>query len=227
MPTVVSRDAKRLREFHAEQGDVIFKPLDGMETVRASSRGAHGPCRPRGLAGYRVAHRQRRAHDPMAQRSTFLPAIREGDKRILLIGGSPVPHSLARVPMAGEESAAIWLCGWYPRQAQPLSERDQVIAHALAPVLWQRGLLLVGLDVIGDYLTEVNVTSPTCCREIHSADGLQCGRNVHRCTGARRGREQRIGAQACLQWRHGPSAEGPPQRGRSGTRPLNCAFKWP
>jgi len=104
----------------------------------------------------------------MAQQ--YIPAIREGDKRILLIGGSPVPHSLARVPMAGEVRGNLAAGG--TGKAQPLSERDHVIAHALAPVLWQRGLLLVGLDVIGDYLTEVNVTSPTCFQEITQQTGF-------------------------------------------------------
>jgi glutathione synthase len=164
VPTVVSRDAKRLREFHAEQGDVIFKPLDGMGGAGIFRVGPDGM----NLGAVIESLTDNGARTIMAQQ--YIPAIREGDKRILLIGGSPVPHSLARVPMAGEVRGNLAAGG--TGKAQPLSERDQVIAHALAPVLWQRGLLLVGLDVIGDYLTEVNVTSPTCFQEITQQTGF-------------------------------------------------------
>jgi glutathione synthase len=164
VPTIVSRDAKRLREFHAEQGDVIFKPLDGMGGAGIFRVGPDGL----NLGAVIESLTDNGARTIMAQQ--YIPAIREGDKRILLIGGSPVPHSLARVPMAGEVRGNLAAGG--TGRAQPLSERDQVIAHALAPVLWQRGLLLVGLDVIGDYLTEVNVTSPTCFQEITQQTGF-------------------------------------------------------
>ncbi len=163
-PTIVTRDAKRLREFHAEQGDVIFKPLDGMGGAGIFRIGADGMNL--GSVIETLTHNGTRT--VMAQQ--YIPAIRDGDKRILLIGGSPVPHALARVPMAGEVRGNLAAGG--TGRAQPLSERDQVIAHALAPVLWQRGLLLVGLDVIGDYLTEVNVTSPTCFQEITQQTGF-------------------------------------------------------
>ena len=104
----------------------------------------------------------------MAQR--YIPDIAKGDKRILLIGGDVVPYSLARIPQAGEVRGNLAAGG--TGVAQPLSARDQEIAHALAPELFQRGLLLVGLDVIGDYLTEVNVTSPTCFQEIRQQTGF-------------------------------------------------------
>ena len=164
VPTIVSRDAKRLRDFHAEQGDVIFKPLDGMGGTGIFRVGPDGM----NLGAVIETLTDNGVRTIMAQQ--YIPAIREGDKRILLIGGSPVPHSLARIPMAGEVRGNLAAGG--TGRAQPLSERDQVIAHALAPVLWQRGLLLVGLDVIGDYLTEVNVTSPTCFQEITQQTGF-------------------------------------------------------
>ena len=164
VPTIVTRDAKRLRDFHAEQGDVIFKPLDGMGGAGIFRVGPDGM----NLGAVIETLTDNGARTIMAQQ--YIPAIREGDKRILLIGGSPVPHSLARIPMAGEVRGNLAAGGTV--RAQPLSERDQVIAHALAPVLWQRGLLLVGLDVIGDYLTEVNVTSPTCFQEITQQTGF-------------------------------------------------------
>ncbi|MCY1240780.1 Glutathione synthetase [compost metagenome] len=104
----------------------------------------------------------------MVQR--YIPAIKDGDKRILLIGGVPVPYSLARVPMAGEVRGNLAAGG--SGRAQELSQRDREIAESLAPGLWEQGLLLVGLDVIGDYLTEVNVTSPTCFQEITQQTGF-------------------------------------------------------
>jgi glutathione synthase len=104
----------------------------------------------------------------MAQR--YIPEIRDGDKRVLLIGGEPVPYSLARIPKPGESRGNLAAGG--TGVARPLTERDREIATALAPELWSRGLLLVGLDVIGDYLTEVNVTSPTCFQEITQQTGF-------------------------------------------------------
>jgi glutathione synthase len=104
----------------------------------------------------------------MAQR--YIPEIRDGDKRILLIGGEAVPFCLARIPKPGESRGNLAAGG--TGVARPLSERDREIATALAPELWTDGLLLVGLDVIGDYLTEVNVTSPTCFQEITQQTGF-------------------------------------------------------
>jgi glutathione synthase len=108
------------------------------------------------------------ARSVMAQK--FIPQITDGDKRILLIGGQPVPYSLARIPQGSEVRGNLAAGGL--GRAQPLSERDREIAETLGPVLAARGLLLVGLDAIGDYLTEVNVTSPTCFREIMDQTGF-------------------------------------------------------
>lgn len=157
-PLLVSRDKNLLKEFHRVHGDVIFKPLDGMG----------------GSSIFRV-----RVDDPnlnviletltnhgrntiMAQK--YIPAIVDGDKRILMIDGEPVPYCLARVPMIGESRGNLAAGG--TGRPQPLSERDRWIAAQVGPALRKRGLLFVGLDVIGDYLTEINVTSPTCAREI-------------------------------------------------------------
>ena len=115
----------------------------------------------------------------MAQR--YIPEIRDGDKRILLIDGKPVPHCLARIPKPGESRGNLAAGG--TGVAQPLSARDREIAETLGPVLAARGLLLVGLDVIGDYLTEINVTSPTCFREIPDQTGFDVAGHVHRRAG--------------------------------------------
>ena len=163
-PLVVSRDMSILRAFHAKHKDVIYKPLDGMG----------------GSAIFRV-----REDDPnlsvvletltgsgqqtiMAQQ--YLPEIAEGDKRILMINGEPVPYCLARVPLAGESRGNLAAGG--SGRVQPLSQRDQWIAEQVGPALKARGLFFVGLDVIGEYLTEINVTSPTCLREIEAESGL-------------------------------------------------------
>ena len=160
-PLLVSRDPSALKSFHQEHSDVIFKPLDGMG----------------GSAIFRVKY-----DDPnvnviletltkfgtetiMAQR--YLPEIKEGDKRILMINGEPVPYCLARVPSSGETRGNLAACG--TGRAQPLSDRDRWIAEQVGPTLKEKGLLFVGLDVIGDFLTEINVTSPTCIREIDAA----------------------------------------------------------
>lgn len=164
VPTLVTRDVGRIRRFHAEQGDIIIKPLDGMGGMGVFRIGPDGM----NLGAVVETLGNQGARTLMAQQ--YIPAIRDGDKRVLLIGGAPVPYALARVPQAGEVRGNLAAGG--TGRAQPLSERDAQIAHALAPVLWQRGLLLVGLDVIGDYLTEVNVTSPTCFREITAQTGF-------------------------------------------------------
>ncbi|HVL07657.1 MAG TPA: glutathione synthase [Burkholderiaceae bacterium] len=164
VPTLVTRDAGRIRRFHAEQGDIIIKPLDGMGGMGVFRIGPDGM----NLGSVIETLGHNGARSLMAQQ--YIPAIRDGDKRVLLIGGAPVPYVLARVPQAGEVRGNLAAGG--TGRAQPLSERDAQIAQALAPVLWQRGLLLVGLDVIGDYLTEVNVTSPTCFREITAQTGF-------------------------------------------------------
>jgi glutathione synthase len=163
-PTLVTNDIVRIREFHAVHKDIILKPLDGM--------GGSGIFRVRedGMNLGSVVETLTRdgAHTIMAQR--YIPAISQGDKRVLLIGGEVVPYCLARIPQAGEVRGNLAAGGL--GVARPVSERDREIAGTLAPILSKRGLLLVGLDVIGDYLTEVNVTSPTCFQEITQQTGF-------------------------------------------------------
>jgi len=163
-PTLVAREARQLDTFIDAQHDVVLKPLDGM--------GGAGVFRVREDEANRnvivetLTHYGRRTI--MAQR--YLPQIVEGDKRILLVGGQVVPYCLARVPKAGETRGNLAAGG--TGVARELSARDREIAETLAPVLAARGLLLVGLDVIGDSLTEINVTSPTCMVEIRAQTGF-------------------------------------------------------
>lgn len=164
VPTLVTRDAARLRAFHAEHGDVIYKPLDGMGGTGVFRIGPDG----RNLGSVVEMLGENGAASVMAQR--FIPEIKAGDKRVLVIGGKVVPHSLARIPQGNEVRGNLAAGG--VGEARDLSARDRQIAEALAPILWQRGLLLVGLDIIGDYLTEVNVTSPTCFQEITAQTGF-------------------------------------------------------
>lgn len=159
--TLVTRDAVRLSAFIDRVGDAVLKPLDGMGgrgifRVRADDPNRNVIIETLSENGLRTV---------MAQ--TYLPAIAQGDKRILVIGGEVVPHCLARIPKAGESRGNLAAGG--TGVVQPLSARDHEIAGALAPLLAQRGLLFVGLDVIGDHLTEINVTSPTCMVEIFQA----------------------------------------------------------
>ena len=172
-PLLVSRDPTALKAFHAEHGDVIFKPLDGMG----------------GQSIFRV-----KENDPnlnviletltdhggvtiMAQQ--YLPAIKDGDKRVLMINGEAVPFCLARLPMAGENRGNLAAGG--SGVVQPLSDRDRWIAEQVGPTLREKGLLFVGLDIIGDYLTEINVTSPTCMREIDRAKNTQIAEQIIAC----------------------------------------------
>ena len=162
-PTLVTRDAGDIKRFHAEHQDIILKPLDGMGGMgifRVKTDGLN-------LGGIIETLNKDGAETVMVQK--FLPAISEGDKRILVIGGKPVPFSLARIPQGGEVRGNLAAGG--KGVAQPLSARDFEIASALGPILAGRGLLLVGLDVIGDSLTEINVTSPTCFQEIFDQTG--------------------------------------------------------
>jgi glutathione synthase len=163
-PTLVTRDEKRLRAFHAEHGDVIFKPLDGMGGAGIFRVGKDAL----NLGAIIEALTQYGRTTIMAQR--FIPEIVEGDKRILLIGGKVVPFVLARIPQGTEVRGNLAAGG--KGVAQPISASNLQMAEALAPVLYQRGLLLVGLDAIGDNLTEVNVTSPTCFQEIEQQTGF-------------------------------------------------------
>jgi glutathione synthase len=162
-PTLVTRDAQAIRVFHTEHRDIILKPLDGMGGMgifRVKDDGLN-------LGAIIETLNRDGAQTVMVQK--FIPAIDKGDKRVLVIGGQPVPYCLARIPQGGEVRGNLAAGG--KGVAQALSARDLEIAQALGPVLMQRGLLLVGLDVIGDCLTEVNVTSPTCFQEIFDQTG--------------------------------------------------------
>ena len=162
-PLLVSRQQQTLREFVREQGDVVLKPLDGMggsEIFRVHAQDHNLGV----ILETMTRHNQRTI---MAQR--YLPAIAQGDKRVLVVDGKPMPYCLARMPAPGETRGNLAAGG--TGRAQPLSERDREIAETVAPVLKEAGLLLVGLDIIGDYLTEINVTSPTCMREIRDQTG--------------------------------------------------------
>jgi glutathione synthase len=162
-PTLVSRDAAEIKRFHAEHRDIILKPLDGM--------GGTGIFRVKedGLNLGSIIETLNRDGAETVMVQKFLPAIVDGDKRVLVIGGKPVPFCLARIPQGGEVRGNLAAGG--KGVAQPLTERDCEIANALGPILAARGLLLVGLDVIGDSLTEINVTSPTCFQEIFDQTG--------------------------------------------------------
>jgi glutathione synthase len=162
-PTLVTRSEADIKRFHAEHRDIILKPLDGMG-------GGHLPRADDGLNLGSITETLNRdgAQSVMVQK--FLPAIAQGDKRVLLIGGKPVPFCLARIPQGGEVRGNLAVGG--KGVAQPLSARDREIAESLGPVLAARGLLLVGVDVIGDSVTEINVTSPTCFQEISDQTGF-------------------------------------------------------
>lgn len=171
-PVLVTRRADLLKAFHQQHGDVIFKPLDGMG----------------GTAIFRL-----RQDDPnvsviietltnlggeqiMAQK--FIPEISQGDKRILIVDGKPVPYALARIPASGETRGNLAAGG--RGEGRPLSARDLWICEQVIPTLREKGLLFVGLDVIGDYLTEINVTSPTCVRELNQQYGLNIAMDLIR-----------------------------------------------
>ncbi len=168
--TLVTAQQQRLRRFIEDQGDAIVKPLDAM--------GGTGVFRLRredpniGTALETLTQRYRRA--VMAQ--AYLPAISSGDKRVLLIDGEAVPYALARLPKSGETRANLATGGSY--RAQPLSAADRRIADRVAPTLVEYGLRFVGLDIIGEYLTEVNVTSPTCIREIERGAGVDAAQTL-------------------------------------------------
>ena len=167
-PTLVTRDADAIRAFHAEHGDIILKPLDGMGGMgifRVANDGLN-------LGSIIETLNRHGSTTVMAQK--YLGEIAQGDKRILVIDGEPVPYSLARIPQGSEIRGNLAAGG--KGVAQPLSQRDREIAEALGPTLSRRGLLLAGLDVIGDCLTEINVTSPTCFQEITQQTGFDVAR---------------------------------------------------
>jgi len=163
-PTLVTRSPQALRDFHALHSDIILKPLDGM--------GGMGIFRVKadGLNLGSIIETLNRDGSTSVMVQKFLPEITKGDKRVLVIDGEPVPFALARIPQGNEVRGNLAAGG--KGVAQPLSRRDRQIAEKIGPVLAARGLLLVGLDIIGDCLTEINVTSPTCFREITDQTGF-------------------------------------------------------
>lgn len=163
-PTLVTRSEADIKRFHAEHKDIILKPLDGMGGMGIFRVGPDGL----NLGSIVETLNKGGAETVMVQR--YLTEIVKGDKRILVIGGEPVPHALARIPQGSEIRGNLAVGG--KGVAQPLSARDREIAEAIGPVLAERGLLLVGLDVIGDCLTEINVTSPTGFQEITVQSGF-------------------------------------------------------
>jgi glutathione synthase len=162
-PTLVTRDEADIKRFHAEHGDIILKPLDGMGGMGIFRVGPDGL----NLGSITETLNRHGAQSLMVQK--FLPEIIDGDKRVLVIGGKPVPFCLARIPQGSEVRGNLAAGG--KGVARPISARDREIAEALGPILHGRGLLLVGLDVIGNCLTEINVTSPTCFQEIFDQTG--------------------------------------------------------
>jgi glutathione synthase len=163
-PTLVTRDPDEVRRFHAEHHDIILKPLDGMGGMGIFRVGADGL----NLGSITETLNGGGSTTLMVQR--FVPEIAQGDKRVLVIAGKPVPFSLARIPQGSEIRGNLAAGG--KGVAQPLTARDLEIAETIGPALAARGLLLVGLDVIGDCLTEINVTSPTCFQEITEQAGF-------------------------------------------------------
>ncbi|MDA8921796.1 glutathione synthase [Gammaproteobacteria bacterium] len=163
-PLIVAASAARLKAFHAEHGDVIFKPLDGMGGASIFRVKAGDP----NLSVIIETLTDHGRQQIMAQK--FLPEIVDGDKRILMVDGVPAEYGLARIPMSGETRGNLAAGG--SGVAMPLTDRERWICTQVAPVLREKGLLFVGLDVIGDYLTEINVTSPTCVRELDRAHQL-------------------------------------------------------
>ncbi|MCF7221964.1 glutathione synthase [Marilutibacter chinensis] len=186
-PTLVTRDAASLKAFVTGHGEAVLKPLDGMGgrsifRARAGEPNLNVILETLTEGGRRLA---------MAQR--YLPEIADGDKRILLVDGEPVDYCLARIPQGDEFRGNLAAGG--RGEARPLSERDRWIAAQVGPEMKRRGMLFVGLDVIGDYLTEVNVTSPTCIREIDAAYGINIAGMLFDAIEARAGEQ-------------GPRAEG-------------------
>ncbi|MDF2179491.1 glutathione synthase [Aliiglaciecola sp. CAU 1673] len=179
--TLVTSQAQLIREFHGKHQDVILKPLDGMggaSIFRVDQQGLN-----LGVVIETLTQHGKR----YAMVQEYLPAIAEGDKRVLVVDGQVVPYCLARLPSKGETRGNLAAGG--TGRAQPISESDRRIAQAVAPSLVEKGLLFVGLDIIGDKLTEINVTSPTCVREIEAAfsisitgmlfDAIEKRRNAH------------------------------------------------
>jgi glutathione synthase len=172
-PLLVSADMRRLKDFQKQHEDVIFKPLDGMGGTNIFRVQPGDP----NVSVILETLTQDGAQTIMAQK--YIPQIVDGDKRILMVNGEPVPYSLARVPLVGETRGNLAAGG--TGRPQPLTARDRWIAEQVGPTLRAKGLYFVGIDVIGDYLTEVNVTSPTCIREIDAGYNLDIGGQLMDC----------------------------------------------
>jgi glutathione synthase len=175
-PTLVAREAVRFKEFLHEQGEIVLKPLDGMGGrsifhIRQGDPNLNVILETMTCNGKRFI---------MAQR--YLPEIRDGDKRILLVDGEPVPYALARIPAQGESRGNLAAGG--RAEGRPLTARDFWLARQIGPVLKKKGLVFVGLDVIGEFVTEINVTSPTCIQELDAEFGLNISGQLLDCIGA-------------------------------------------
>jgi len=162
--TLVTRRADLIREFLAEHKDIILKPLDGMGGASIFHLRSNDP----NISVIIETITEHGMKHVMGQK--YLPEIKQGDKRILIINGEAIPYALARIPAQGETRGNLAAGGF--AQGQPLSERDAWIAQQVGPVLKEKGLIFVGIDVIGDYLTEINVTSPTCVQELDKQFGI-------------------------------------------------------
>jgi glutathione synthase len=162
-PTLVTREAEAIRAFHAAQRDIILKPLDGMGGMGIFRVG------PDGLNLGAIIETLNRGGASTVMVQKFLPEIAQGDKRVLIVGGEPAPYCLARIPQGGEVRGNLAAGG--KGVAQPLSSADRATAQTIGRALAPRGLLLIGLDIIGARVTEINVTSPTCFREIQDQTG--------------------------------------------------------
>lgn len=166
--TLVARESSRIRDFLIEQGEIILKPLDGM----GGSSIFHLRLNDPNLSVILETMTEHNSRYVMAQK--YLPEIKDGDKRILIINGDVVPYALARIPAQGETRGNLAAGG--RAEGRPLTERDRWIANQVGPTLREKGLVFVGIDVIGDTLTEINVTSPTCVQELDRQFGLNiCG----------------------------------------------------
>ncbi|CAB0151635.1 Glutathione synthetase [Pseudidiomarina piscicola] len=177
-PTIVTRNAEQIRAFHEQHKDIILKPLDGMGGASIFRVGNDGS----NLGVIIETLTEHGGRFAMVQR--YLPEIKDGDKRILIIDGEPMPYSLARIPSAGETRGNLAAGG--SGRPQPLSDSDWALARQVGPELKRRGLFLVGLDVIGDRITEINVTSPTCMREIEAAYSINIAGKLFDAIEARR-----------------------------------------
>lgn len=166
-PTLITSNNDKIRDFHKEFDDIIVKPLDGMGGSSIFRLKKDDP----NVSVVLETMTDFGSTQIMAQK--YIPEIVDGDKRILVVGGKPVSHALARMPAAGETRGNLAAGG--KGIAVPLSDRDREIAETIGPVLVEKGVFFAGIDVIGDWVTEINVTSPTCARELNAQVGLDIG----------------------------------------------------